>query len=71
MPRQTADVVALLLALILTVVTIATAIAVLYVVVTHPEQDVSRAAEAIGRIVAVITAALVGYMAGRRVNGQG
>lgn len=68
MPRQTADLVALILVLIVAAVVIPTALTTLYVVVTEPEQDVTRAADAIGRIVSVIVAALVGYMAGRQTS---
>ncbi len=68
MPRQTADVVALILAVVVAVVVVATALSILYIQITTPGQDVSRAADAIGRIVSVIVAALVGYMAGRRVD---
>ena len=70
MPRQTADLVALILAIVVAIVVIFTAVATLYVVVTNPTQDVSRAADAIGRITSVIVAALVGYMAGRRIDGS-
>jgi hypothetical protein len=72
MPQQTADLVALILAGIVAIVTVITAISLLYVSITNPEQDIGRAAEAISRIISVIIAALVGYMAGRRVtNGNG
>lgn len=69
MPKNTADMVALILAGIVAIVTITTALALLYVSITNPGQDLSRAAEAISRITSVLIAALVGYMAGRRVNG--
>ena len=68
--RQGADTVALILAVVVAVVVIATTAAVLYIKVTHPDQDTMSAVEAIGRIVSVLVAALVGYMAGRRVNGN-
>ena len=68
MPRQTADVVALVLVGVVAAVVIPTACTVLVVTVSHPEQDVSNAAEAIGRIVSVLIAALVGFMAGKRVS---
>ena len=68
MPRHTADIVALMLAFVVVVVTILTAISILYIQITNPSQDVSRGADAIGRIISVITAALVGYMAGRRIT---
>ena len=68
MPQQTADLVALILAGIVAIVTIVTALALLYVSITSPEQDIGVAAEAISRIIAVIIAALVGYMAGRRIT---
>jgi uncharacterized membrane protein YqjE len=66
-PRQTADLIALVLAATVAGVTIATAIVTLYVIVVHPEQDVVRLLDAIGRVIGVLTGALVGYMAGRRV----
>lgn len=69
-PQNTADLIALILAGILGVVVITTTIALLYISATNPEQDIARAGEAIGRIIAVIVAALVGYMAGRRINGN-
>lgn len=65
MPRRTDDQVALLLTVSVCIVVIATSLATLYVTITQPEQDVTRAADAVGRIVSVIVAALVGYMAGR------
>lgn len=68
MPRQTADLVALILAGVVGFVTTATAGALLYISITNPGQDVSKAAEAIARILSVIIAALVGYMAGRRTG---
>lgn len=67
MPRQTADIVALILALVVAVVTVLTAVVLLYLAVTSPEQDMAGAADAVGRIVGVLVGALVGYMAGRRV----
>ena len=70
-PRQTADLIALILSIVVAVVTVLTAITLLYIEVTHPDQDTGSAAEAISRILSVLIAALVGYMAGRRVNGNG
>ena len=69
MPRSTADTIALILALVVAIVVIATALVMLYIQITNPEQDVVKAADAIGRIVSVIVASLVGYMAGRQTNG--
>lgn len=71
MPRQTADVVALILAVVVAVVVVATAVVVLYIEVTKPDQDHVGATEAISRIVSVLIAALVGYMAGRGVKNGG
>lgn len=72
MPRQTADVIALILAIVVAVVVLLTAVALLYIEVTHPDQDTGKAADAIGRIISVLVAALVGYMAGRVTkNGNG
>lgn len=70
MPRQTADLVALILAVVVAVVVITTALALLYTTFAHPGQDTSYAAEQISRIISVLVAALVGYMAGRRVSGH-
>jgi CHASE1-domain containing sensor protein len=70
MPRHTADLVALILAGVVAFVTMATAGAVLYIEITNPGQDITKAAEAIARIISVIIAALVGYMAGRRIAGE-
>lgn len=69
MPRQTADLVALILAGVVAVVIISTTFALLYVSVTGTANSVAFAADAISRFVSVIIAALVGYMAGRRING--
>lgn len=75
MPTQTADVVALILAIVVAIVVVLTASALLYIQITNPTQDTSEAADAISRIVSVLIAALVGYMAGRGtkngVNGHG
>jgi hypothetical protein len=70
MPRQTPDLVALILTLVVAIVVVATVLAMIYILLTNPTQDISRAADAIGRIVSVIIAAVVGYLAGRRVNGK-
>ncbi len=70
MPRHTADLVALILVGVVAFVTIATAGALLYISITNPGQDVTKAADAIGRIISVIIAALVGYMAGRKIVGE-
>lgn len=69
MPRSTADAIALILAVVVAIITLATAFAVLYIRVTNPEQDVVEAADAIGRIIGIIIAMLAGYIAGRRING--
>lgn len=70
-PRQTADLVALILAGIVAVVVILTAVALLYVQVTNPGQSVEEAGDFVSRVISVLVAALVGYMAGRRMNGNG
>lgn len=70
MPRQTPDVVALILASTVAIVVVSTTLALLYLRLTQPEADPSDAAMSIGRLVEVIVAALIGYLAGRRVNGQ-
>lgn len=69
MPKQTADWIALLLAGVVAIVVILTSLFLLYVQLVHPGQDTEYAAEQISRIISVLVAALVGYMAGRRVNG--
>lgn len=71
MPRQTADLVALILAGVVALTVLGTAVVLLYVEIRSPDQDTSGAAEAISRIISVLVAALVGFMAGRRVNGNG
>ena len=71
MPRQTADVIALILAIVVAVVVVATAFAILYLKLIHPEQEAYEAIDAISRIISVLVAALVGYMAGRSRNGNG
>ena len=68
MPRQTADLVALILAVVVAIVVVLTAVSMLYIQVTNPGQDIGYAAETISRLVSVLVAALVGYMAGRQVN---
>lgn len=69
MPRQTADTIALILTVTVAIVVVATTVAVLFVSVTHPEQDTARAADAVGRIISVVVAVIAGYLAGRRING--
>ncbi len=69
MPRRTADLIALLLACVVSLVVLATAFTLLYISITNPRQDTGYAADAISRIISVLVAALVGYMAGRRMNG--
>ena len=72
MPRRTSDVIALMLTFAVVVVVIGTAAAILYISITHPEQDSTRAADAVGRILGVLVGAIVGYMAGRQIkNGNG
>jgi uncharacterized membrane protein len=72
MPRQTADLIALLLAATVSLIILSTAFVLLYLEVVNPDQDTAQAGETISRIVSVIIAALVGYMAGRaRRNGNG
>ena len=70
--RKGPDQVALILTLTVAVVVIGTAMVVLILEVLRPQQDHAAATEAIGRIVSVLVAALVGYMAGRATaNGNG
>lgn len=69
MKRPTADIVVIILTVVVAVVVLATTFAVLYLRLVHPEQDPVPAADAIGRIVAVIVALLAGFIAGRRSNG--
>lgn len=68
MPRQTADLIALILAVVVAVVVLATAVTLLYLKVTRPAQDTGMAADSIGRLVSVLVGALLGYMGGRRVD---
>lgn len=70
MPRQTADLVALILVITVAIVIITTTVALLYIAFTGSDTDTGYAADAISRFISVIIAALVGYMAGRRVNGS-
>ena len=70
--RRGPDTVALILTVTVAVVVIGTAAVVLILEVLRPQQGHAAATEAIGRIVSVLVAALVGYMAGRAsVNGNG
>ena len=71
MPRQTSDLIALILTVVVAIVTVATALSILYIAITHPDQDTSKAADAIGRIISVVIAVIAGYIAGRRINGNG
>lgn len=64
-PRETADLVALMLAFVVVVVVIGTAAALLFVQVFHPNQSVEAAGDFVSRVISVLVAALVGYMAGR------
>jgi hypothetical protein len=66
MPRQTADLVALILTVVVAVVVIATAFSLLYLELTGQGGGNLRAAESVSRITSVLIAALVGYMAGRQ-----
>ena len=68
MPRQTADLVALILAIVVAVVIISTTFALLYIGLTGSDTSIAFAADAISRFISVIIAALVGYMAGRQIN---
>ena len=68
MPRQTADVIALILACVVAIVIVLTTLTLLYLSVTGSIASTGFAADAISRFVSVIIAALVGYMAGRRVE---
>lgn len=71
MPRQTPDVIALILAVTVGFVVVLTTMALLFQRLMNPSSDPVPTAQAIGQIVAVLVGALVGYMAGRRVNGNG
>jgi hypothetical protein len=50
------------------IVNVATTLTLLYLAVVGSDADVSLASDAISRFISVIIAALVGYMAGRRVG---
>lgn len=71
MPRQTADLIALILAMIVAVVVVGTALTLLWIEVFHPDQSTEVAGDFVSRVVGTLVAALVGYMAGRRINGNG
>jgi hypothetical protein len=71
MPRETADLIALILTLVVAVVVVLTAITLLWLELTMPEQDTTGAVDIVSRIVGVLVAALVGYMAGRRTVSGG
>jgi hypothetical protein len=70
-PQQTADVIALILTGVVAVVVLLTAVGVIWIEITQPRGEIDQAVDAIGRILAALVAALVGYMAGRKVNGGG
>ncbi len=63
MPRQTADLIALILAVVVAIVIVLTTVVLLWLSING--QQASLAADAISRFISVIIAALVGYMAGR------
>jgi hypothetical protein len=69
-PQNTADLVALILAGIVAITVVGTVAALLFIELRSPDQDTSGAADAISRITSVLVAALVGFMAGRKVNGN-
>lgn len=69
--RDTADLVALILAILVVVVVMLTAVVLLWIEIVHPEQDTGDAADFVGRVVATLIAALVGYMAGRSTTPGG
>ena len=70
--RNTANTVALILAVVVAVVVLLTTVGLLWLQITRPGTDTAYAAEQISRIVGVLVAALVGSMAGRRYsNGNG
>lgn len=71
MRRSTADQIALLLTITVVVVVIGTALVILFITLTRPAEDVSETADAIGRILAVLVGVVAGYIAGRRINGNG
>ncbi len=68
MQRETADLVALILVCVVAIVIVSTTLALLYIALSGSDTSVAYAADAISRFVSVIIAALVGYMAGRRIN---
>jgi hypothetical protein len=68
MPRQTADLVVLILAIVVAVVVLATAFVILFEVLRG--DDPGPAADGIGRIITVLVGVLAGYVAGRRINGH-
>lgn len=70
MPKQTADLVALILTAIVGIVVVGTAAVLLVLAVVQPEQDTTGAAEFVSRVVGILVAALVGFMAGRQVEGS-
>lgn len=65
MPKQTADLIAIIFALVVAFAVVTTTAALLWIKLTRPAQDTLYAAEVVSRFVSVLVAALVGYMAGR------
>jgi hypothetical protein len=53
---------------VVAVVTLLTALTLAYTKIVHPEINGDQAFDAMGRIISVLVGALVGYMAGRRVD---
>jgi hypothetical protein len=68
--RQTADLVALILASVVAVAVVGTVLVILWNELTVPEYDAGDAADGISKIISTLIGALVGYMAGRKVNGS-
>jgi hypothetical protein len=66
-----ADWVALIFAIVVAIVVLATAATVLVIELRSPDQDTSKGAEAIGRLIGIMVALLAGYIAGRARNGNG
>lgn len=66
MPRlSVSDLIALILTVTVAITVVLTTLALVVTRLFNPEADLSNAADAIGRIVGTLVAALVGYMAGR------
>lgn len=71
MKRSTADIIALILAVLVAVVVLMATAASLWIAINYPTDRVLVALDAVSKLINVLVGALIGFMAGRRLNGHG